>query len=63
MSYAQFKQARIEKGWSQKQLAYFSGLSVEKVRKLEHGQTNPRMNSLALLADALGYKLIIGLTK
>lgn len=63
MNYAQFKQARINKGWSQKQLAYFSGLSVEMVRKLEHGKTNPRMNSLALLADALGYKLIIGLTK
>ena len=63
MNYAQFKQARINKGWSQKQLAYFSGLSVEMVRKLEHGKTNPRLNSLVLLADALGYKLTLGLAK
>ena len=51
----QFKQARIQKGYTQKQLAYFSGLSVEMIRKLEHGRTEPRIESLVLIAQALGY--------
>ena len=55
--FAQFKAARLAKGWTQKQLAYFSGLSIDMIRKLEHGRTNPRMNSLVSLARALNCEL------
>ena len=56
---AQFKTARLEKNWTQKQLAYFSGMSIEMIRKLEHGQTNPRLGSIEKLAGVLGYEIII----
>jgi transcriptional regulator with XRE-family HTH domain len=59
----QFKQARIDRGWTQKQLAYFAGVSIEMIRKLEHGRTNPRLNSLEKIAQALGYKLTLGLAR
>jgi transcriptional regulator with XRE-family HTH domain len=57
----QFKAARLAKGWTQKQLAYFSGLSVEMIRRLEHGQTNPRLYSLVRLAKALDCELVLRL--
>lgn len=59
--YAQFKTARLAKGWTQKQLAHYSGLSVEFIRQLEHGTTNPRLSSLVQLAQALGRPLTIEL--
>jgi transcriptional regulator with XRE-family HTH domain len=60
---SQFKQARIERGWSQKQLAYYSGVSIEMIRKLEHNRTNPRLNSLEKIAKALGFRLVLGLAR
>lgn len=59
--YQQFKVARLAKGWTRRQLAFYSGLSVEFVYKLEHGRTNPRISSLVLLAQALGRGLNIQL--
>lgn len=59
---AQFRAARLAKGWTQKQLAHYSGLSIEMIRKLEHGRTNPRLDSLVLLARALGCELQINLS-
>jgi len=59
----QFKQARIDRGWSQKQLAYYSGVSIEMIRKLEHGRTNPRVSSLEKIAQALGFRLVLGLAR
>ena len=55
----QFKTARLAKNWTQKQLAYFSGMSIEMIRKLEHGQTNPRLNSIEKLAVVLGYVITL----
>ncbi|RPH86892.1 MAG: XRE family transcriptional regulator [Chroococcales cyanobacterium metabat2.561] len=60
---SQFKQARIDRGWSQKQLAYYSGVSIEMIRKLEHGRTNPRVSSLEKIAQALGFRLVLGLAR
>lgn len=56
---AQFKTARLAKNWTQKQLAYFSGMSIEMIRKLKHGQTNPRLTSIEKLAGVLGYVITL----
>jgi len=43
------RKLRLEKGWSQEQLAEMSGLSVRTVQRIERGQ-NPSLESLKSLA-------------
>jgi transcriptional regulator with XRE-family HTH domain len=46
---------RIERGWTQEELAEHSGLSVRTIRNLELGRVqNPRRSSVDLLVNALG---------
>ena len=43
------RKLRLEKGWSQEQLAEMSGLRVRTVQRIERGQ-NPSLESLKSLA-------------
>ena len=43
------KKIRISKGWSQEQLAQFSGLSVRTIQRIERGH-NAGLESLKCLA-------------
>ena len=46
---------RLERGWTQEELAEHSGLSVRTIRNLELGRVrNPRRSSVDLLVNALG---------
>ncbi|MFL5737479.1 MAG: helix-turn-helix domain-containing protein [Actinomycetota bacterium] len=47
------RKAREERGWSQEQLAYRSGLSAKTIQKLEAGE-DTRVSTLRKIADALG---------
>lgn len=46
------KQLRVQRGWSQEQLAERSGLSVRTIQRIENGRT-PGLNSATALANAL----------
>lgn len=50
------REIRIEKGWSQEELSAKLGKHVNQVAVWESGLTNPRLDSLLLWADALGYE-------
>jgi transcriptional regulator with XRE-family HTH domain len=46
----QVQKRRLQRGWSQQQLAELSGLSVRTIQRIENGQT-PSMESLKSLAS------------
>jgi transcriptional regulator with XRE-family HTH domain len=50
------KRLRKEKGWSQEELAHFSGLDRTYISLLERGLRNPTLTTLFALANCLGYK-------
>jgi DNA-binding XRE family transcriptional regulator len=47
------RRLRRERGWSQARLAAEAGLSITMIGKLEAGQGNPRVTTLAAVAKAL----------
>lgn len=48
------KNARKEKGWTQKKLGSESGIAEPTIRRYELGKLNPKYETLAKIADALG---------
>lgn len=48
------RRERIEREWSQAELARRAGLSASAVNRIEAGQRRPRLRSIVSLADALG---------
>ena len=46
--------ARLERGWSQAELARETGLSVSEVSRIERGAREVRLTTLLRLVDALG---------
>lgn len=50
------KDIRLSKGWTQEQLAGFSGLSTVYIAKMERGVCGDSINALVLLATATGMK-------
>lgn len=50
------KEIRLSRGWTQDQLAGFSGLSTVYIAKLEQGVCGDSINALVLLAAAIGVK-------
>lgn len=54
---SQLKAKREEKGYTLKQTAEISGLSIGFISQVERGQTDPSLSSLKRLAGALGIKL------
>lgn len=47
------KQARIEQGWSVRQLAEITGISFMAIYNYERDKTEPRISHLKWLAEAL----------
>jgi transcriptional regulator with XRE-family HTH domain len=50
-------QLRERRGWSRAQLAESSGLDVETIEQIEHGQLSPRLAELRRLAGGLDLRL------
>jgi hypothetical protein cfetvA_11654 len=55
--FANIKEYRIEKGWTQGELAKFAGVSIETIKRYENGKTNPTNDNLSKIASALGIKV------
>lgn len=51
---AKLKEIRKEQGMTQKELAALIGVSVDSVRRWEHGERQPKANDLALFALRMG---------
>ncbi len=52
------KQARLERGWSQRELCEQAGLSARFLVQLERGEANPSIGRLGGLAQALGLSAV-----
>jgi transcriptional regulator with XRE-family HTH domain len=50
---------RTEHGWSQRELARRVGVKQPVIARLEAGETEPKVSTLARLAEALGTDLVI----
>ena len=50
---------RVERGWSQRELARRVGVKQPVIARLEAGETEPKVSTLARLAEALGADLVI----
>ena len=57
---ASFAQARKARGISQSRLAHETGLQQAAISRFEHGQANPTIETLQVLAAGIGMKLAIG---
>jgi transcriptional regulator with XRE-family HTH domain len=53
----ELKKARIDRGWSQRQLYEAAGISRKYLSQLECGHVDPRISIMRALADALGVSL------
>lgn len=51
------RELRLAKGWSQEQLAEATGLSRDAVSRIERGDRSPSLDTLNLVARALGTSL------
>jgi transcriptional regulator with XRE-family HTH domain len=50
------RELREQKGWFQKDLAQAARLPVRTIGRIERGEVDPRLSTLARLANALGMK-------
>ncbi|MGP1579415.1 MAG: XRE family transcriptional regulator [Wolinella sp.] len=55
--YANIKRLRHDNGWTQSDLAKFSGVSVETIKRYEKGKTNPTNDNLEKIANALNVRI------
>lgn len=51
---ANIRRLRKERGWSQETLAFEAGLHATEISRLERGLREPRLGTLAQVAQALG---------
>lgn len=51
------KTLRVEKDWTQGDLAKFAGVSIETIKRYENGKTNPTNDNLFKIANALGVEI------
>lgn len=56
---AQLKQARINKGWSQKEIGERLGIPQSHLSKIENGKTDLRISSLIQLSRVLELELVL----
>lgn len=54
---SKIKSARLEKGYTQAELAQLTGLSLRSVQRIENGKVLPRSYTLRVIADKLGISL------
>lgn len=50
---AKIVELRLQKGWSQRDLAFACGKEPQSIERVENGKTNPSIYYLKELADAL----------
>ena len=55
--------ARIKRGITQKELAQKSGTKQSAIARFEAGNINPSLGFLEKMAEVMGYKLTISLSK
>jgi DNA-binding Xre family transcriptional regulator len=60
---AKLKAARLREGFSLGEIADKSGIDRGNLSKLENNVDNVELNTLARLADALGYDVVVDLRK
>lgn len=48
------RRLRKERGWSQETLAFEAGLHATEISRLERGLREPRLGTIASVAEALG---------
>lgn len=53
------RQARIEKGWSQRRLALVAGLAAGHWPHIERGNYGMTISTARKVADALGFDLVL----
>jgi transcriptional regulator with XRE-family HTH domain len=51
---ANIRRLRKERGWSQETLAFKAGLHATEISRLERGLREPRLGTMAQVAQALG---------
>ena len=51
------KELRLQRGWSQEQLAEHAGNTPKHISQIERGKINPRLDSLASIARGLAVDL------
>jgi len=54
---------RVERGWSQKELAKRLGTRQANISRLEHGQANPTLKTLRKLSEVFEVDLLVHLGK
>jgi len=54
---------RVERGWSQKELAKKLGTWQANVSRLEHGQANPTLETLRKLSEVFEVDLVVRLSE
>jgi transcriptional regulator with XRE-family HTH domain len=47
------KKTRVEKGFTQEELAYQSGMSLSQIARIETGKINPTLCTIVLIAKTL----------
>ena len=52
---------RVERGWSQKELARRLGTRQANISRLEHGQANPTLKTLRKLSEVFEVDLVVHL--
>lgn len=55
----QVREAREAKGWTLRYLAKLTGIAFNHIGRIEQGKYNVTIDSLAVIADALGVELIL----
>ncbi|MCL4374581.1 helix-turn-helix domain-containing protein [Patescibacteria group bacterium] len=63
MAISELISARIKKGITQKQLAQKIGTKQSAIARFEAGNINPSLGFLEKMAEVMGYKLTISLSK
>lgn len=54
---------RVNRGWSQKELAKKLGTRQANVSRLEHGQANPTLQTLRKLSEVFEVELVVRLSE
>ena len=63
MTIAEFvKEQRKKQHWTQKDLAFYSGVGLRFIRELEQGKTTLRMDKVNQILDMFGGTLTVGPT-
>lgn len=55
----QLREAREAKGWTLRYLAKLTGIAFNHIGRIEQGKYNVTIDTLAVIADALGLELIL----